>query len=144
MRFQLRMAFRHHSSKVILLICTRSQDSAVVELNSSVFWAITRCEMGLNRRFGTTYRSSLQRTSRFGSAETSVSNRLVPRKNPEDGIIYLCVKYYTVLGRTYACMRLRLTFGAASGQGKSNFLFATGFGTHPVSYSVCTAGPSAG
>jgi hypothetical protein len=49
-----------------------SWPSASVELNSSIFWVITRSKVVRNRRFGTTYWS-----------ETSISNHLRPRNNPE-------------------------------------------------------------
>ena len=70
---------------------------------SSIFWIIMRRKVVWNRRFGTTYRSHLQRSScprrllvltawplkmgPIGSPETSVSNHLTPRNNPEDGRI---------------------------------------------------------
>jgi hypothetical protein len=68
--------------------------------NSSVFCGFTRCKEVLNRRLGTACLSHLQRSScRYpwrawplemgstGSSETSVSNHLTPRNNPEDGRI---------------------------------------------------------
>ena len=42
---------------------TRSQASAAVELNYSVFWVITQCRLVYNWRFGTTYQSHLQKSS---------------------------------------------------------------------------------
>ena len=70
-----------------------------VELNSSVFWVITRCKVTWNRSFGTTYRYHLQGSGSPSwtawpsnmrptcSPETSVSNQLTTRNNPGDRII---------------------------------------------------------
>jgi hypothetical protein len=70
-----------------------------VELNSSVFWVITRCKVTWNRSFGTTYRYHLQGCGSpswtawpsnmrpICSTETSVSNHLTTRNNPGDRII---------------------------------------------------------
>jgi hypothetical protein len=55
-------------------IFPKSQASAVVELNSSVFWVITLRKVVWNRRFGTTYWSHLQGSSFLDTLfETDVS-----------------------------------------------------------------------
>ena len=68
-------------------------------LNYSVFWVTTRRQAVWKRRFGTSYRFHLQglrfpawtawpfKIGPTGSPETSVSNHLKPRNNPEDGRI---------------------------------------------------------
>jgi hypothetical protein len=70
------------------------------ELIYSVFWVITRRKMVRNWRFGTSCRFYLQgpscprrtvwplKVKPIGCPETPVSNRLTPRNNLEDGIIY--------------------------------------------------------
>ena len=74
----------------------RSQASAAVELNSPVFWVITRRKVVWNRRFGNTHRSHFQGSSSsswtawllkmepIGNPETSVSSHLTARNNPGD------------------------------------------------------------
>jgi hypothetical protein len=65
----------------------RSQASTTVELDSSIFWVVTRRKVVWNRRFGTTYLSLLKGSLKMGpigSLETSVSNHLTPCNNPED------------------------------------------------------------
>ena len=68
-----------------------------IQLNSSVFWAITKNWLAKNRRFGTTYRSHLQGSNMSkkkeawplkmgptGNPETSVLNQHTLRNNAED------------------------------------------------------------
>jgi hypothetical protein len=76
----------------------RSQASAAVYHNSSVFWVIMQRKLVKHRRFGTTYRSHLQgssvqvehlHTSSFnmemkGCPETSVLNQSTLSNDPED------------------------------------------------------------
>jgi hypothetical protein len=64
-------------------------------MNYSVFLIVNRREVFRNRRFGTLYLPHLQGSSfsdslilkveQIGSSETSVSNHLTPRDNPEEG-----------------------------------------------------------
>jgi hypothetical protein len=68
----------------------RSESSAVVKLNSSVFCVITQRKMVSSRRFGTTYQSHIQgfsctawplKTEPIGNTKTSVSNSFTPSNN---------------------------------------------------------------
>ena len=90
-------ARRHRKHVLNKRNCAWSKASAAGELNSSVFWVITRRTVVWNRRFGTSHQSHLRGSSLnmwpIGSSETSVLNHLPPRDNPEDGRIQ--TKLYT-------------------------------------------------